>query len=244
MSHGDCTLCSRAEEAMQIIAREGLKDLAERFMARTGSMPSKYFPVRTPENFIWQHRLRTLYGPTRTVDDPTLVETAMYLHALDDLCEGVIAEWQKEFVRTKEAEEKIKDLEKQLEESRAEIMQAKEQAAKALQMASVSGKGKVPESSPQLEIGECSRAPQLRTTPRMRTFTIPFPSQQHEDLPGVPLLSPSLRQAVDRVVSGNTSLHVAFSDHGSTEAEVELRLWMMTTAVGRAVRKMKMPTLR
>ena len=98
-------------------------------------------------------------------------------------------------------------------------MQAKEQAAKALQMASDSGKGKVPESSPQLEIGECSRAPQLRTTPRMRTFTIPSPSQQHEDLPGVPLLSPSLRQAVDRVVSRNTSLHMAFSDHNSTKEE-------------------------
>ena len=69
------------DSTLQAAAREALLHVCTVNLDFTGATPVRYFPVLVADDPTWVHRLGTLGGPTRTVEDPTLVETAHYVIA-------------------------------------------------------------------------------------------------------------------------------------------------------------------
>ena len=96
--------------ALQSAAREVLLHVCTVNLDITGVTPVRYFPVFTTTHPTWVHRMGTLDGPTRTVDDPTLVETAQYLHAQHRLYEVVRGQWLQQSLRAFSAEGQLAEL--------------------------------------------------------------------------------------------------------------------------------------
>ncbi|TVU26079.1 hypothetical protein EJB05_28608, partial [Eragrostis curvula] len=82
-----------------------------------GNMPCKLATQRAPKLQRIATKEQNNKGPTKAVEDPTLAATARYLLSLDNLYEEHTTEWTRAHRRAVKAEEKARDLERQLDEA-------------------------------------------------------------------------------------------------------------------------------
>jgi hypothetical protein len=108
------------EDTYQVAARKALRHLCQIYEEQVGRTPMRFFPPFERNSPIWVAWMRTLDGARLREDDPTTVFMFDYLLSLDEQYDKQAASLRECIHRAEEAEKKIRSLEVQLAEAKAQ----------------------------------------------------------------------------------------------------------------------------
>src|SRR5438128_838218 len=150
----------------------------------------------------WKNRLRKLQGWGQMENDPTLVATVKYMHSLDSYLENRLWEMIDCTMRIEEAITRNQALEVQLENARATTNETERRTKEVIKVLQKERKEHLAEvNKAYRKCQDAHGGPRLRRTARKNTFALPWnPRDRTEDLPGLPVLPPEVRNAIE---SGN-----------------------------------------
>jgi len=190
---------TRRDDTIQNAARKALLKFCEDHEREIEYSAIRYYPVMDPSRPAWKNRVRKLQGWGQTENDPTLVATVKYLHSLDAYLENRLWEMTDDAMRVGETTARNQALEVQLENARVAATEAERRTNEVIKVLQKERKEHLAEVNKIYK--DCENAhggPRHRRTARKSTFALPWnPRDRTEDLPGLPVLPPEVRNAIE-----------------------------------------------
>jgi hypothetical protein len=109
----------RSKDTCHLVAREALRTLCSVYREEVGTTPMRFFPPLHKTHQEWKTRVQAL-REQRHSGDPTTAYLALYLLALDEKCDKIVAQLRKTTMRVEKAEALLLQCQKDLVDARSQ----------------------------------------------------------------------------------------------------------------------------